>query len=65
VDARQLNEFEMWFTKLGEKLNVLKWIVGGERKFEGCCCSNADADDADVVSSRVLQSKPFRRRIGE
>lgn len=24
----------MWLTKLGEKLKVLRWIVGGERKLE-------------------------------
>jgi hypothetical protein len=53
-------------TKFGEKLKVLKWMVGGERKFEASewdCCIALLAIGVDWL--RLLQSKPFKRKIGE
>lgn len=59
-DVKQLNEFEMWLTKFGEKLNVLRWIVGGERKFD-----RGWVAWAFEIVDKLLQSNPLSRRIGE
>lgn len=56
----------MWLTKLGEKLNVLRWMVGGERKFEmGWDTGILGSVDDIGLGFKLLQSKPLRRRIGE
>lgn len=65
-EVKQLNELEMWFTKLGEKLKVLKWIVGGERKFDICWAGWMPEIVDDIgLWFKLLQSKPLSLKIGE
>lgn len=70
MDVKQLKELEMWFTKFGEKLKVLKWIVGGDRKLLANDDGTWELDMALVDEDigpwfMLLQSKPFNRSIGE
>lgn len=71
VDVKQLNEFEMWLTKLGEKLNVLKWMVGGDKKLLAfdCCGFDIALEEFEIGGGvgliKLVQSKPPSLKIAE